>query len=95
MSKIYPKVMDIRWRYDGENNQYITYLNPRTNNINILSPVAARIFELCDAKHTKEEIIDRIFNEFEVPTKEIVKGDVEDFLQFMHKDKMILLLKDS
>ena len=94
MNKIFPKVMDIRWRYDGEDNQYITYLNPKTNSISILNPVGATIFTLSDGNHSIEEIIDEIYKEFEVPSREIVKGDVEDFLYFMSKDGMIKLLEN-
>ena len=94
MNKIFPKVMDIRWRYDGEDNQYITYLNPKTNSISILNTVGATIFTLSDGNHSIEEIIDEIYKEFEVPSREIVKGDVEDFLDFMSKDGMIKLLEN-
>jgi len=94
MDKIFPKVMDIRWRYDGEDDQYITYLNPKTNNISILNPVGAKIFTLSDGNHSIEDIIEEIYREFEVPSREIVRGDVEDFLNFMSKDGMIKLLEN-
>lgn len=92
---LYPKVMDIRWRWDGDNNDYITYLNPKNNSVNILNPVAARIFSLCNSTNTVDGIVETLYGEYDVPSKDIIRRDVEEFINFMSKDSMMKLLSDS
>ena len=92
---LYPKVMDIRWRWDGDNNEYITYLNPKYNTVNILNPVAARIFSLCNSEDTIDDIVKTLYEEYDVPSKDIIRRDVEEFINFMSENSIIKLLSDS
>ncbi|GAB6086889.1 PqqD family protein [Alkaliphilus crotonatoxidans] len=92
---LYPKVLGIRWRWDGDTGDYITYLNPKLGNINILNPVAATIFKLCDGKTSVNDIVEKLYQEYDAPSVDIIRKDVEDFLNFMSKNQIIKLLADS
>lgn len=89
MSTIYPKAMKIRWRWDGDTNEHITYFNPKSGTINILNPVAAYIFNVCNGNNTVEQIIDRVCEEYDAPNRDLVTKDVNEFLHFMEKNEII------
>ncbi len=89
---VYPKKVNVRWRWDGEDDMYITYQNPRNGNINILNPVAATIFQYADGKNNITDIINKIMNEFESDDEQMIKDDVLKFVEEMEKQNIIILL---
>jgi hypothetical protein len=90
----YPRKKKVRWRWDGESGEHITFLNPKTGTINVLNPLAATIFNLSDGKHTVRQIVDDIVEQFQAPSAEQVRSDVETFLDFMVKQELVTLLSD-
>lgn len=90
---LYPKRQKMRWRWDGENGEHITFLHPATGSINVLNPIGATIFNLSDGSCTIKDIIDKIMAEFEAPSREVVANDVYNFIDFMTKTNIIMLLE--
>ncbi|WP_286907896.1 PqqD family protein [Clostridium sp. UBA1652] len=83
--EMHPVRENIRWRWDGETGEYITYLNRNSGAISIMNPAGALVFSLSDGTKTVAEIIDYILEEFRAPDREIVAKDVRDFLDYMEK----------
>lgn len=90
----YPKKVKLRWRWDGENNDYITYQNPQTGAICILNPVGASIFNYSDGSITVDEIITKMMEEYDVPSRDYLKNDVTSFITEFSKMGIIMLLSD-
>ncbi|MEO0284861.1 MAG: PqqD family protein [candidate division WOR-3 bacterium] len=63
--------------------------NLETGEIKILNEVGAFIFELCDGKHDKEEIINEIIKNFEID-KNTAEKDFDIFIKEMEKENLIL-----
>lgn len=91
-NSVYPKLKKLRWRWDGEAGEHITFLNPANGAINVLNPIAASIFSLSDGQHSVEQIVDSLMETFSAPSREQVRNDVQNFLDFMGKQRLILLL---
>lgn len=89
---IYPKRINIRWRWDGEDDSFITYQNPRNGNISILNPVASSIFSYSDGKNSVEDIIKKIMEEYEIDDELMVRNDVMKFVDEMQKQSLVILL---
>ena len=89
---IYPKRINVRWRWDGEDDSYITYQNPRNGSISILNPVAATIFSYSDGKNSIADIIRKLMDEFEIEDESLVSGDVLKFVDEMQKQNIVILL---
>jgi hypothetical protein len=92
---LYPKRMRVRWRWDGDDGDFITYQNPATGAISILNPLAAAIFARCDGKNTIGAIADQILAEFDAPSRDRVLQDAVEFLGFLSNIKAIALLDGS
>lgn len=59
-----------------------------------LNEVGRRIWELCDGTHSIEQIIDALAQEYD-EAKEVLAGDVVDFLEKFRNDKLIVELTQS
>ena len=87
---IKPKLSkDIVWKKEGKDTVTGSLASYLGGPIRLLNPVALRIVELIDGKHTIKEIVDDICNCFEgsVPLK--VEQDVENFLKMLEQKKVI------
>ena len=91
-TELFPKMMKIRWRWDGDEADYITYENPSTGTISVLNPLAAAIFSKCDGKNNVKDIANQIFDEFSAPDEETVNNDVVNFVQYLEKIGAVTLL---
>lgn len=91
---LYPKRMKIRWRWDGDDGDFITYQNPATGAISILNPVGAAIFARSDGARTVGQIVDEVMTEFDAPDRDRVKGDTFEFLTFLSQIGAVKLLED-
>ena len=80
---LYPKRLKIRWRWDGDAGDFITYQNPATGAISILNPVAAAIFAKSTGERSAGQIADEIMQEFDAPDRGRVLADTMEFLQFL------------
>lgn len=89
---LFPKRMRVRWRWDGDDGDFITYQNPATGAISILNPLAAAIFARCDGKNSVGAIADQILVEFDAPSRERVLQDAVEFLGFLANIKAIVML---
>jgi hypothetical protein len=90
---LYTKRHKLRWRWDGENGEHITFQHPRTGSINVLNPIGATVFHLSDGNHTIKAIIDQILDEFDAPNREVVAKDVYDFIDFLKQAGVVMLLE--
>ncbi len=61
--------------------------------VTVFSPVATRIWELVDGKHTLAQIVETITAEYEV-TPEAAQQDVQDFIQELLDVRAITLDAD-
>jgi hypothetical protein len=89
---LYPKRLRVRWRWDGDDGDFITYQNPATGAISILNPLAAAIFSRCDGRSSIGAIVDQILAEFDAPSRERVLHDAVEFLGFLSNINAIALL---
>lgn len=67
------------WRKDGPEDEIIVAYKWNWSTQEILNPTAARIFELCDGKHTVEQIANIISEEFRA--QKLVKVHLNRILQ--------------
>jgi hypothetical protein len=88
----YPKRINVRWRWDGEDDSYITYQNPRNGNINIMNPVAASIFFYSDGHNSITDIIGKIMEEYEIGDEKMVADDVQKFIEELKKQHIVIML---
>lgn len=91
INEVYVQRINIRWRWDGENNDYIVYMSPFSGNINILNPVGADIFMLCDGKHTISAIVDMLLERYEGASREKITDDVIDLITYLKKENLIAM----
>lgn len=63
--------------------------NSENEEVKILNAVAMLIWRFCDGNHSIEDIITKIEEEFEVPSREAVKADVENFLKDLRELKLL------
>lgn len=89
IDEVYVQRINIRWRWDGKDKVYIVYMNPFSGNINILNPVGADVFNLCDGKHTISEIIDAIIGMYEGASRERITDDVIDLLRYFKREELV------
>ncbi|WP_286907894.1 PqqD family protein [Clostridium sp. UBA1652] len=94
-STIYPKRVQLRWRFEGNLNEYIAYHNPYTATISILNPVASEMFKLCDGENSIDDIVQQIESMFDAPSIEVIKNDVENFVSFLEKIGIIIMLSSE
>jgi hypothetical protein len=87
---IKPKVCkDIVWKEEGENKEIISLASYLGGSIRFLNPVASKIIKLSDGKHTVDEIINNICDDFEGSNPDEVEKDVEKFLKILEEKKII------
>jgi len=91
-TNIFPKMLRIRWRWDGDNADYITYENPSTGALSVLNPLAAAIFSKCDGNSSVDDIVKQIYAEFSAPDEDTVNKDVVNFVQYLEKIGAVTLL---
>jgi hypothetical protein len=91
----YPKRKNIRWRWDGEEDDFIIYENPKSGVISIFNPVASSIFFYADGSLSVSQIIDKLYEEYEVNDREYIQNDVLEFIHRYTKDNILLLLNDE
>lgn len=91
----YPKRKNIRWRWDGEDDDFIIYENPQTGGISIFNPVAASIFANADGNLSTNQIIDKLFEEYEVTDRSYLEHDVIEFIEKYTQAGILLLLNNN
>lgn len=94
IEKTYVQKINIRWRWDGEDKDYIVYMNPFSGHINILNPVGADIFYLCSGKHTISDMINVLLDKYEGVTKEQLESDTIELLKFLKRENLISVYED-
>jgi hypothetical protein len=72
----------VMWRWDGEAGKHIVVGVPKTKSAHLFNPTGAKIFFLCDGKHTIENIIQILNDEYPQATERI-KDDVLRFLDYL------------
>lgn len=90
MDDVIAQRIRIRWRWDGEDRDYIIYMSPFSGHINVLNPVGADIFVLCDGKHTISGIVDNLVEKYEGASREAITVDVLEMLQYFKREHLIL-----
>jgi methyltransferase-like protein len=84
----YPKVDDkIVFREEGEE---AFLFHPDTGNIKVLNSTGTFIWKLCDGKHSKEKIINKIVENFAVDSKDTAAKDLEEILKDLTNSNFIL-----
>jgi len=91
---VYPKRFNIRWRWDGEDGEHITFQHPRSNAINVLNPIGALVFYLSDGNHSVKDIIEHVMEVYDAPSREVVANDVYNFVDYMARTGITMLLED-
>ncbi len=73
--------------YRTEDDEGLIY-NPKTGEMKILNETACFMYSLLDGKKSKEDIVDKLINEYDIE-KEIAIKDVENFLKDLSEKKLI------
>lgn len=89
IDKVIAQRIRIRWRWDGEDRDYILYMNPFSGHINVLNPVGADVFVLCDGKHTISGIVDSLMEKYEGATREYITADILDMLRHFRDEHLV------
>lgn len=74
-------------------NDFLLF-NMDDGNYYSLNEVGCRIWELCDGKHSIEQIVDTLAKEYD-EAKEVLAGDVVEFIEKFRNDKLIVELAQS
>ena len=78
-----PKILDnVAWRRDGEDEQIIVLSKEGLALPLILNSTAARIFSLCDGKHTLEDMAKGLCDEFSLDDFKMVLKDVKGQIEY-------------
>lgn len=88
-----PRTLNLRWRWEGKNNDFIIYQHPVTAFLDMLNPVAAKIFCFCNGKNTIEDIADLLMKEFKGADKETIIQDVKNFVEHMVKEEIAFVVE--
>jgi len=70
-------------------NRQVVIVNLESRTINVLNPVATKVWELIDGNRTSRDIIEKIYQEFDVDFKKAEK-DCTSFLLDMKRKNLIL-----
>ncbi|TRZ95965.1 PqqD family protein [bacterium] len=84
-NKINPS-SDIVLREEGEE---AFLFNPASNNIKVLNNTGAFIWKLCDGKHSRDDIVNALTEEFNVPSQEEAEKDLAKFLETLQNGGFI------
>lgn len=88
-----PRRLNMTWRQDGENSDYVIYQHPVTGMLDILNPVASEIFLYSDGKHTVRDIIDILLSEFQGANESMIMEDIRNFLTHMIAEKVMFIVE--
>jgi len=80
---------DVVWKKEGKDGIRVSLASYLGGPIRLLNPVASRIIEHIDGKHTVNDIIQHVLNNFENAELDIVEKDVESFLKTLEEKKVI------
>jgi hypothetical protein len=83
-----------KWRWDGENGDFIFVFAPLNSRYYLLNPTSATIFSMCDGNNDEEKIVEGISNKFEVEDLKKVEEDVNMMLK-QFKNVGIILDEDD
>ena len=79
---MFPKASeDVVWK---KSNEKIVLFDAKSGKLFELSETAACIWELCDGKKTKDDIVSILAQEFNKDEADI-RGDIIDFMEDMYK----------
>jgi len=84
----------MKWRFEGNENEFIVYQNPFNGMLDILNPVASKIFINCDGKKNIEEIAEIIMKEYKGATKERIISDIVVFLEDLKSRKLAIIAEE-
>jgi len=79
-------VGDIVLREEGEE---AFLFDPASSKIKVLNNTGAFIWKLCDGKHSRDDIINALKEEFNLPSQEEAEKDLAKFLETLQKDGFI------
>lgn len=88
-----PRRLNMTWRQDGENSDFIIYQHPVTGMLDILNPVASEIFLYSDGKHTVRDIADILLSEFQGAEESMIMDDIRGFLTHMIAEKVMFVVE--
>lgn len=63
--------------------------NPDTAAIKTLNETGVFIWKLCDGRHSKDDIVKKVIEDYDVKSEENARKDAEEFLQTLKKSKFI------
>ena len=86
-----PKLLNIKWRYEGE-GEFIIYQHRITGMLDILNPVASIIFANCDGVNSVEDICSKIQSEFVDVDRDTINEDVCSFINYLIKEEILFLV---
>ena len=69
---------EIVYREEGEE---ALLFNPRTGDVKLLNPTGRFIFKLCDGRHSRADIADKMIESFDVDDSGRVRKDLSRFLK--------------
>lgn len=73
---------NLMWRWDGEQGKHVLVGVPKTRSAHMLNPIGAKIFILCDGKHTITDIVSILKEEFPEAAYRI-SDDVIRFIEYL------------
>lgn len=88
-----PVKLRFKWRFEGEENEYIIYQHPSTGEIDILNPVATYIFSHSTGENTVDDLINIVSTEFNAPNKETVMKDIKEFVDYLVSEELMFIVK--
>jgi PqqD family protein of HPr-rel-A system len=63
--------------------------DPKTGEIKLLNETGAFIYQLLDGKHSKEEILNRLMEEYDCADRTKAEKDLDTFLQEMRRSQLV------
>lgn len=63
--------------------------NPDTAAIKTLNDTGVFIWKLCDGAHSKDDIVKKVIESYDVKSKDVAQKDAEEFLKALEKSKFI------
>ncbi len=61
---------------------------PKRSQVKVLNPVGSKIYSMLDGKHTHDEIVKAVTEEFDV-NEDQARKDVSDFLEQLRSEEML------
>ena len=63
--------------------------NPNTGEIKLLNETGAFIYKLLDAKHSVEQIVDKLAKSFEIESREDALAEVREFIDSLQEKNLV------